>query len=250
MAHLKTEEEIAVMVEGGKRLKKIVNELRPMLRAGIRTREIDREAESLIQKYEGEASFRKVPRYYWNTCLPINEQVVHTPPSDRVVQTGDLLTLDIGLYYRGYHTDYAETVLVGEDDPTKRRFLDVGEETLAKAIGQAKVGNRLGHIALAIQKEMERNSFFVLKELTGHGIGKELHEDPYVPGFLDSPIEKTSLIKPGLVIAIEVIYAMGTERIKYEKGEDWSIVTADGSLSACFEHTVAVTENGVRILTK
>lgn len=248
MIHLKTDDEIRVMNEGGRRLKEIVQELRPFIRPGISTIDIDKRAESLIKKQGGEASFKKVNNYYWNTCLPINEQVVHTPPSNRLVRKGDLFTLDIGLYYKGYHTDYADTVLIDDDD-SKKRFLEIGKKTLYKAIEQAKVGNRLGHIAQVIQREMEQNHLFVIRELTGHGIGKELHEDPFVPGFLDRPIEKTPHIKSGLVIAIEVIYSMETDGIRYEKEGEWSIVTDNGSLSACFEHTIAITDKKTIILT-
>ncbi len=114
MIHLKTKEEIEIMREGGKRLRKVVQEIIPIIKPGISTKEIDNQAERLIKKYDGEPSFKKVPNYHWATCLPINEQVVHTPPSNRIIKSGDILTLDIGMYYRGFHTDYAQTFVVGE----------------------------------------------------------------------------------------------------------------------------------------
>lgn len=250
MINLKTTEEIKIMKEGGKRLRKVVEVLMPKIKVGITTKEIDDIAEELILKQGGESSFRKVPGYQWTTCLPINEQVVHTPPSERKVQNGDVLTVDIGLYYQGYHTDYSDTFVVGENKNKKiNRFLEVGKNALYKAIDQAKVGNRLGNISQVIEREVYGNGYKILKDLTGHGIGKDLHEDPYVFGLLDKPVEKTTPIKPGLVIAIEVIYSMGAEDFIHELDEEWSVITSDKSISACFEHTVAITDKETMVLT-
>lgn len=238
------------MKKGGKRLRQVVAELRPKIVPGVTTEQIDEIAGRLIKKYGGTASFKKVKGYHWNTCLPINEQVVHTPPSGKTIKSGDLLTLDIGMYYQGFHTDYAETLIVGENQDDKlTHFLEVGRRALFAAIDEARVGRRLGLISQAIEKEIYKNGFYVLKELTGHGIGRSLHEDPYVFGYGYRPIEKTLLIRPGLTIAIEVIYSVATEKIIHEEGNNWSVATADSSLSACFEHTVAVTENATLILT-
>lgn len=250
MIRLKTKEEIEIMKEGGKRLRQVVKELLPVIQVGTSTEQIDKEAERLIKKYDGEPSFKKVKNYHWATCLPINEQVVHTPPSKRKLKDGDLLTLDIGFYYQGFHTDYAQTLVVGKKRDKKIiNFLEVGKRALYLAIKQAKINKRLGEISLAIEKEIYGNGFFVLKELTGHGIGRDLHEDPYVFGYLNKPIEKTPIIEPGLTIAVEVIYSQSTEKITYEKGNSWSVLTADGSLSACFEHTIAIVDNKTLILT-
>jgi len=250
MIHLKTSEEINIMVEGGKRLKKVVNQLIPIIKPGMTTKEIDEQAEKLVFKEGGEPSFKKVKGYYWTTCLPINEQVVHTPPSDRVLKKGDLFTLDIGMYYQGFHTDYATTLVIsGTNDEKVTRFLEAGKKTLELAIREARVGNRIGQISAAIEKNIYGNGYYILKELTGHGIGRELHEDPYIFGFENEPIEKTAKIKEGLTIAIEIIYSMGAEEFFYEKDNSWSIVTKDKSLSACFEHTIAVTNKKTLILT-
>ncbi len=250
MIHLKSREEIEVMKEGGKRLRSVVGDLMPFIKVGVSTEEIDRKAESLIIKYRGESSFKKVPGYRWSTCLPINEQVVHTPPSKRIVKNGDVLTVDIGMYYQGFHTDYADTIIVGETrKDVVKRFLEVGKKALYQAIDQARVGRRIGHISRAIEKEIYGNGYKILKDLTGHGIGHELHEDPYIFGFLDKPIEKTIVIKSGLVVAIEVIYSKGTEKFVHEKNDDWSVATSDQSMSACFEHTVAITDKETMVLT-
>jgi methionyl aminopeptidase len=238
------------MTEGGKRLRAVVKDLSPLIKTGITTKEIDVKAEELIKTQGGKSSFKTVSGYLFSTCTPINEQIVHTKPSNRILKDGDVLTLDIGMLYRGLHTDYAVTKVVGgqSKDINVNKFLKIGEETLYLAIKKAKIGNRLGQISEVIEKEITNNEYFVIKELTGHGIGKKLHEDPYVFGFVDRPIEKSPLIKKGLVIAIEIIYAMGTDIMIYEK-DNWSIITKDRSLSACFEHTIAVTDNGPVILT-
>ncbi|MEK7633314.1 MAG: type I methionyl aminopeptidase [Patescibacteria group bacterium] len=249
MVNLKTDQEIKIMVEGGRRLRAVVGELLPLIKEGISTKEIDDRAEELVKKQDGESSFKTVPGYRWTICSPINEQIVHTKPNNRILKKEDVLTLDIGFLYQGFHTDYAITKVVGESKNTKiNKFLKIGEETLYKTIKKAKIGNRISNISEVIEKEIKGNGYFVIKELTGHGIGKKLHEDPYVLGFVDLPVDKSPMIKKGLVIAIEIIYAMGTEEIAYEK-DNWSIITKDRSLSACFEHTVAVTGQGPVILT-
>lgn len=238
------------MKEGGKRLREVVNLLKPMFVSGNTTRAIDKEAERLMLKFGGEPSFKKVPGYRWSTCLPINEQIVHTQPSDRVIKDGDLVCLDIGFYYQGFHTDYATTVLIGDKKPVKIAFfLETGRKTLKKAIEKVRPGQHLGEISETIEKEIKKGGFFVIRELTGHGIGRALHEDPFVPGYLDKPLDKTPKIDKGMTLAIEVIYSIGTEKLAYEKDKNWSIVTSDGSLSACFEKTVAVTENQALVLT-
>lgn len=249
MIKLKSEEEIRIMQEGGKRLKRVVKSLLPHVKPGISTQEVDKQADRLIIKEGAEPSFKRVKGYKWSTCLCINEQIVHTPPSERIIQEGDVFTLDIGLYYQGYHTDYAITFQVGRKDPKTEEFLQVGKKTLQKAIDKVRPDHYLGEVSQTIEKELKKANLHVAKELTGHGIGHDLHEDPFVPGFLDKPIEKTYKMRMGLVIAVEVIYAKGTDEITYENGSSWSIVTADGSLSACFEHTVAILGRKTLILT-
>jgi len=250
MINLKSDKEIAEMTEGGKKLKAVVKNLLFLIKAGVTTKEIDDKAEELIKKQGGNSSFKTVPGYLFSICSPINEQIVHTKPSSRILKDGDVLTLDIGMLYKGWHTDYAVTKVVGgqSKDEKINKFLKIGEETLYLAIKKAKIGNRLGAISEVIEKEITDNGYFIIKELTGHGIGRELHEDPYIFGFVDQPINKSLLIKKGLVIAIEIIYAMGTNDMIYEK-DNWSLITKDRSLSACFEHTIAVTDQGPIILT-
>lgn len=249
MIKLKTKQEIEIMKEGGRRLREVVRELVLQIKTGMKTVQIDKLAEELIRKQGGEPSFKRVPGYRWSTCLSINEQIVHTPPSDRVLRENDILTLDIGMFYRGFHTDFADTFPIGRTDNKNKSFLSTGKRALDLAVKKVRKGNKLGEISQTIEKEIAGNGYSIVKELTGHGVGRELHEEPNVPGFLDRPIERTLTINPGLVIAVEVIYALGNGAMEHEKNNDWSIQTADKSLSACFEHTVAVTESYTIILT-
>ncbi len=250
MITLKTNQEIEIMKESGAILSKVIAELLPQVQEGMTTKEIDEKAEKLILKYGAKPSFKTVPRYSWATCLPVNAQAVHTPPSNYVLKQGDILTVDIGVYYKGYHTDYATSLHIGRVKDLKiEHFLKTGKETLDKAINKVKEGVYLGEIGRYIEETINNNGYFILKDLTGHGIGKKLHEDPYVLNYVDRPIEKTFRIKSGLVIAVEIIYSMGSEEIAYEKNNDWSIVSKDFSLSACFEKTVAVQEGKTFILT-
>lgn len=250
MIDYKTIEEIKVMAQGGAILREVVKELVPQVKAGMTTLKVDEIATSLIKNKGGDISFNKVKGYHWATCLCVNEQVVHTPPSKRVLKDGDVFTIDIGVFYKGFHTDYATTYVVGgKTDPETEKFLKVGKETLDEAIAVAKKGARLGEISRLIQGKIEGNGYFIMRELTGHGVGRELHEDPYVPGYLDRKVERTLEIKEGLVIAVEIIYSKGTEEIAYERGSDWSIISSDRSLTACFEHTIAITNEGTILLT-
>jgi len=249
MINYKTEEEIKIMFEGGKKLRRIIDQVKNEVKEGMTTMMIEERARELIKKEKAEISFNKVDGYDFATCLPINEQIVHTRPSKRVLKEGDLLTIDMGVYYEGFHTDCAETLVVGKEEGEIKKFLDAGRTALNLAIKKAKNGSYLGAISAVIEETIKKNGYFVIKQLTGHGIGRKLHEDPFVLGFLNQPIEKTLKIRPGLVIAIEVIYSMGTEEMVYEPGDSWSIVTKDGSLSACFEKTVAILKDKTLVLT-
>lgn len=250
MIDLKTREEIQAMQEGGRILRKVVDALKKIIKVGMSTQEIDDRAERLIKKFGGQSSFNQVKDYRWSTCLPVNEEIVHTPPSKRILENGDVLTLDIGVYFKGFHTDFAETFVVGGSKDEKiKKFLQVGEEALYKAIKKLKKGNRLGDVSKTIEEEIQGHGYFVIKQLTGHGIGRSLHEDPYVLGYLDRPVNQTQIIKPGLTVAIEVIYSMGTEEMAHSDDGSWTIRTKDGSLSACFEHSLAVTDQDTVILT-
>jgi len=250
MINYKTEKEIKIMLEGGKKLRLIIEQLIREIQPGMTTLMIEERARELIINKGLDISFNKVKGYNFATCLPVNEQIVHTRPSDRVLKEGDLLTIDTGVFYGGFHTDCAETIIIGKKpDGEIKKFLDAGKKALSLAIKKAKNGAYLGEISLAIEQTVTKNGYFIIKRLTGHGIGKTLHEDPFVFGFLNKPVKETLKIRPGLVVAIEVIYSMGTEEMVYEPGDSWSIITKDGSLSACFEKTIAILEDKTLVLT-
>ena len=250
MVDYKTDDEIRIMSEGGKKLAEVYEKIRKITKPGITTLEIDNFAEKEIKKSGGEPAFKKVPGYRWSTCLCINDQVVHTPPTRRHVKEGDVLTVDIGIYFEGLNTDKADTFTVGKESDKVKSFLAAGRSALDKAITTAKENKRIGDISQMIQQEIEGRGYFVIRDLTGHGVGKKLHEDPSIPGYIDKPVEKTPLLKKGLTIAIEVIYAENKTDIVYEKGDNWSLITEDGSIAACFEETVAIVSNKTLILTR
>jgi len=250
MITYKTDAEIETMRVGGEKLKRVMEQLVPQIRAGLTTNDINTLAEKYIKEQGADISFNKVKGYKWAVCVPINEQVVHTPPTKRILKNGDVLTVDIGAYYRGFHTDHAITLVAGgKSTPEIDVFLQVGKEALQLAIEQAQVGKRIGNISQAIEKKVVGAGYTIMKQLTGHGVGKELHEDPFIPGFVSKPIEKTMKLRPGMVLALEVIYSMGSADIAYEENQEWSIITADKSMSACFEHTVAITDKNTLVLT-
>lgn len=262
MIHLKSPQEIDDMHVGGAMLAQVIDETAAYVRPGMTTKEIDTFATKLIKKLGGDISFNKVPGYHWATCLCVNEQIVHTPPSDRVVKEGDVLTIDAGVFYKGLHTDKATTILVGSSfsnppilqspNPPNNlpHFLESGREILNAALKQVKPGNRIGHLSQVIDELAQKKNIYIIRDLTGHGVGHELHEDPLVPGYVDRKLEKTPLIEPGMVLAIEIIYAQKRAHIMPEKGSDWSLITSNHSIAACFEDTIAVLQNSASILTR
>ncbi len=251
MIHIKTAEQIEAMIIGGKILSQTMWEVCRAVRPGVTELELDQLADRLITKKGGFPGFKKVKGYHHATCICTNDVVVHGIPTQRKLKVGDIVDIDCGVFYGGLHTDMCETVAVGKIPPDVEKFLQVGKLALAEGVKQAKVGNRIGHISKTIQDIIEKdNHYSVTRSLIGHGVGRELHEDPEVPGFLDQPIEKTPLLKVGMTIAIEVIYNMGGSEVVYSANRDgWTIVTEDSSLSAVFERSIAITKNGTRILT-
>ena len=236
------------MQSGGKILRGVVEQLVPWVRGGMTTKQVDDEATRLIRAAGADLSFAQVKGYHWATCLPVNEQIVHTIPGSRVLKDQDVLTIDIGCYYRGFHTDYATTFTIGPANPRVRRFLEAGRTALGRAIKAAARGSYLGEVSRTIEQTINHAGYAVVEELTGHGIGRELHEEPYIPGKPIGPLTKTDKICAGMALAIEVIYAEGGAAIAYEP-DGWSIATADSSLSACFEKTIAVTDKNTIVLT-
>jgi len=223
----------------------------PRVAPGISTLELDNLIEKTITDAGAKPSFKMEKGYSWTTCMCVNDCVVHAVPTKYKLQEGDRLGIDLGSFYKGFHSDASWTVLVGEKyDPAVKKFLGVGEKTLALAIKQCIPGNHIGHISKTIQNNVETAGYSCVKQLVGHGVGKMLHEDPEVPCFLRGKIENTPEIKVGMVLAVEVIYNMGKSEVVYQGDDGWTIVTRDGSVSGLFEHTVAITQKGPEILTK
>lgn len=248
--YLKNDKEIEYMRQAGGMVRVAMKEIEPSLAPGMTTMDIERLAQKTIKGLGGEGSFNTVPGYSWFTCTPVNNQIVHTPPSQYVLKSGDILTVDIGARVNGWHVDHAQTWTIGDGHSEETlKFLKAGKRALALALAEFKVGNRLGHVSDKMGLTIKKAGYHIVEPLVGHGVGRSVHEEPSAPGYLDRPIEKTMKIVEGLTMAIEVIYAMGTKEMEYEAGSDWSIVTADGSLAAQFEHTIVVSSQGVEILT-
>lgn len=255
MIYYKTQKEIEIINQGGKILAQILKQVAQAVKPGIGTKELDDLAERLILQSGGQPSFKHYradssDRPFPTTlCTSINDEVVHAPAvPNRILKEGDIIGLDIGMQYKGLYTDMAVTVGVGQISKQAQRLLNVAQEALNLALEQVKEGNYLSDIAAAIQTYVERNGLAVVRELVGHGVGKKVHEDPNVPNFVTDE-SKLIPIKRGMVLALEPMVNLGGWQIKIAD-DGLTFKTADGSLSAQFEHTVAVDHNGeTRILT-
>ncbi len=258
MITIKTPEEISIMAEGGKILAKIMKDLEKKVRPGIKTLELDRLAESLIFKFGSKCSFKGYQNFPACLCVSTNEEVVHAVPSERVLKEGDIVSLDLGLEYRGFHTDMATTLPVGRINPETERLVETTKKALEMGIEKVKPGNKIGDISQAIQKYVEGEGFNIVRELCGHGIGKNIHEEPEIlnsVSFDKTTVDKVRyvddgniILKEGMVLCLEPMVTMGDWRIKKSK-DGFGYETKDGSLSAHFEHTIAVTKNSYQILT-
>jgi len=247
MILIKPKEEIEKMREGGKILAKIMKKLKKKVKPGIATQELDRVAETLILKYGGQPSFKGYEDFPASICTCKNEQLVHCPPSKKRIKEGDVLSLDIGMKYKGFHTDMAITLPVGEISPEARRLIRVTKKALKIGIKKARAGNTFGDIGNTIQRYVEDQGFNVVRELCGHGIGKGLHEEPKILNY--GKRHSGPKIKTGMVFCLEPMVTKGDWKLKRIK-DGLGYKTADGSLSCHFEHTVAVTPQGTKTLTE
>ena len=211
------------------------------VKVGVSCASLDQIAEKEIESRGASSSFKTVDNYKWTICTTINEQVVHGIPTDYKLKDGDVLGIDIGAQFQGFHSDMAISVPVGNVSPAAKKFLDVGRETLKKAISKAKPGARIGDISQTIGENVEKAGFMPVRILTGHGVGRELHEEPMVPCFGEKGTG--SVILENMVLAIEVIYTEGSAQLKVEK-DNWTFSTKDGSLGGLFEQTIAVSRVG------
>ncbi len=245
----KTKGEIKIMTEGGKKLGLIKKRLSEEVRESVSASQIENLADKLIKKAGGRASFKMVQGYSWATCINVNEGIVHGIPKDEVIfKKGDVVSIDVGLYYKGFHTDTSFTVGI-EVDKKKQKFLSVGKETLNLAINQAQVGNRIFDISKVIEDNLNKGGLTPIRVLVGHGIGRELHESPQIPCFTSGMRKESIKIPEGAVLAIEVIYCRGKADVKLAK-DGWTIKTKDGKISGLFEDTIVVSKNGPKVLTE
>jgi len=256
MIELKTGKEIERMRLGGRILAKVLLEVLSHVKPGVSELGLNKLTEELILKNGAEPGFKKVKGYHHAICVSTNDVVVHGVPTNYRFKEGDVVGLDCGVYYKGFYTDMAETIRIansklqianGKDGVD--RFLETGERALEEAIRVARIGNRIGHISKTIQEIIEGAGYSVVRSLVGHGVGRRLHEEPEVPGFLNLKIEETPLLKEGLTIAIEVIYNMGKSEVVHGEDDNWTIKTRDGSASSTFEKTIVITKEGPLILT-
>ena len=248
MIQLKSQREIEVMARGGKILAATHDLLERSVKAGMTTADLDQIAEEFIRDHPGAVpSFKGLYNYPASICSSINNEIVHGIPSKkRVLTEGDIVSIDAGVLYEGYHTDSARTLAVGSVSEESARLLAVTRESLNAGVSAATVGNHLGDIGCAVQKVVEAAGFSVVRDLVGHGIGTGFHEAPQVPNY-GKPKRGIRLV-PGLTLAIEPMVNVGKPGIR-TMPDKWTVVTVDGTRSAHFEHTVAVTENGPRVLT-
>lgn len=248
MIILKSRREINIMRDANKIVAETHEYLRELIKPGISTAEIDSKGEAFIRKQGAEPSFLGYMGYPASICVSINDEVVHGIPSkDRFLKEGDIVSLDIGAFYEGFNGDAARTFPVGEISEEAKKLLRVTEESLEKGIAKALYKNRLSDISHAVQSHVEKNNFSVVREYVGHGIGRDMHEAPQIPNF-GSP-GHGPLLKEGMTLAIEPMVNVGDFRVK-TLDDDWTVVTEDGSLSAHFEHTIAINKNGPEILSK
>jgi len=247
MISIKSPEEIEIMARGGQILAKIIRELKAKVEPGITTQELNELTQKLILDYGVRPAFKDYQGFPKTLCTSINEQIVHAIPSKRELTDGDILSLDLGIVYQGFNLDMAVTLPVGSVDPEAGRLIRATKKALRRAITRTKIGKRVGDLSQAIQKHVEDQGFEVVRDLCGHGIGKKLHEDPEIPNF--GQRHKGPELKIGMTLAIEPMAVMGKPGIK--KGPDgFTYQTIDSSISVHFEHTIAVTEKGPKILTK
>jgi methionyl aminopeptidase len=243
----KTPKEIEIMREAGRIVALTHQELKKHITPGITTKELDHIAEEFIRSHDAIPSFKGYNGFRGSICTSVNNELVHGIPGDRILQEGDIISIDIGAKYNGYHGDSAWTYAVGNIDENIQRLLDVTEESLYQGLNEAKPGERLSNISNKIQTYVEANDFSIVREYVGHGVGQDLHEAPNIPHF--GPPNNGPRLKPGMVLAIEPMVNAGSRYVK-SLADNWTVVTVDGRWCAHFEHTIAITETGFEILTK
>ena len=218
------------------------------VKSGVTTLKLDRVAEEEIRLLGGSSSFKTVEGYNYTICATVEDQVVHTPPSERVLKEGEIVSIDLGAYFGGFHTDMARTVGVGKISEEKKEFIEAGFTAWREAFDKVRVGGRIGDVSAAIQESVKKKGYSVVRELTGHGVGRSLHEEPSIPCFgRESTGEE---ILEGMTLAIEVIYTQSKPDLIFDQRDGWTVKTRDGKLGGLYEDTVLVTRSGPIALTK
>ena len=243
----KTPEEIKIMAEGGKILAAVLKEISAMAQPGMTTLQLDRAAEALILKRGAKPAFKGYEKFPYSLCTSVNDTIVHGFPSNYKLQNGDVVGLDLGVLWKGYNTDMAVTVSVGEVSFEAQRLLQVTKKALRLGIKKARSGVTTGDIGNTIQRFVEDQGFGVVRDLCGHGIGKEIHEDPQIPNYGER--HKGVKLQEGMVVCIEPMVTMGNWQIKRAK-DNYAFATKDGSLGAHFEHTLVIMKDGAKVLTE
>ncbi len=245
MIIIKSSTEIAIMRQCGKILADILATLRKETKAGVKTCRLDTIMAEEAKRQGVIPSFKNYHGFPANICVSINDEIVHGIPGERVIEEGDIVSLDAGVIYKGFHTDSAITVAVGKVTKQAKELIEVTEAGLEAGISKARRGAHVGDISTAVQNYVESKGFTVVREYTGHGVGRDLHEDPQVPNFA---FKGGPLLRTGMVLAIEPMVNAGGWRTRVSD-DNWKVLTSDGSLSAHFEHTVAINDEGVEVLT-
>jgi methionyl aminopeptidase len=250
MISLKSAHEIALMREAGQIVAEVLAEIQEAVAPGATTADLEEIANNIIVgKYQAIPSFKGYRGFPGMICASINEEIVHGIPGARVLREGDIVSVDVGVIYKGYHGDAAVTIAVGEIDADSRRLMDVTAESLRVGIAAAVPGNWTSDVSKAIQEYVEGQGFSVVREYTGHGIGRQMHEDPQIPNYFNPRVGGRIRLRPGMTFALEPMVNVGGWKTRV-LDDAWTVVTADGTRSAHFEHTVAVTKNGPEILTR
>lgn len=249
MIPIKTEKELGIIIEAGKRLAQVKSVIRENIKPGVTLFWLDKLAEKEIKKIPGmEPAFKRVYGYKWTTCINLNEGLVHGIPNAAEIEPGDKVSVDIGIWHKGMNTDSAFSVAVDPVSETLQKFIQTGKLTLERAIEKAMTGNRIGHISRTIHESLKSAGYWPSLMFTGHGVGKDLHEEPSIPCYWAGEVQESAVIRPGMVLAIEVIYSEGKPEV--EIGSDgWTARLKDGKIGGLFEETVIITENGPVVVT-
>jgi methionyl aminopeptidase len=250
---LKSEKEIATMRQAGKIVAEVLKILAEQIKPGMKTKEMDAIAVKELKRMGGESSFKGYHGYPATICVSVNDEIVHGIPGDKVLKEGDIVSLDFGAIYHGYHGDAAITVPVGEISAEARRLIDTTRDTLSVGVEAARAGAKLGDVSAAIQSYAESRGYSLVREYTGHGIGRKMHEDPQIPNTTYAPYGLQAgtgpVLKKGMTLALEPMLNIGGWQTRVA-GDQWTVLTADGSLSAHFEHTIAIDDNEPEVLTR